>query len=110
VALVIAIVALVICWVPFIGGGAALIALVLGIVAWVSAKKASRPAGLAIAATVISILSLLIGVVISIAFIVLAAKGADANDYCNRVSNTQAEFDQCFEDQVGSWFGVEPTP
>ncbi len=109
VALVISIVALIICWIPFLGGGAALIALILGIAGWVSAKKAGRPAGLAIAATVISVLSLIVAIVISIAFIVLAAKAADADEYCTRVSTNQAEYDQCIEDEVGSWFGIDTT-
>ncbi len=109
VALVIAIIALIICWVPFLGGGAALIALILGIVGWVSSKKAGRPAGLAIAATIISVLALIVGIVVSIAFIVLAAKAADADQYCNQVSSTQAEYDKCIEDEVGSWFGIDST-
>ena len=109
VALVIAIVALFICWFPFVGGGAALIALVLGIVAWVSAKKAGRPAGLAIAATIVSALALLVGVVISIAFIVLIGKTQEADDYCRPVSDTQTAYDQCMSDQVSDWFGIDTT-
>jgi Na+/H+-dicarboxylate symporter len=104
----VAIVALIICWIPFLGGGIALIALILGIVAWVSAKKASRPAGLAIAATIISVLAIIVGIVVSVAFLVLVAKSADADEACQRSSSTQAEYDQCMQDEVGSWFGVDP--
>lgn len=108
IALVISIVALLICWVPFLGGGAALIALVLGIVAWVSAKKSGRPAGLGITATIISVLALIVGLVVSIAFLVLVSKSTDADKVCQRSSTTQAQYDQCMQDEVGSWFGIDP--
>jgi hypothetical protein len=109
VALVIAIVALIFCWFPFIGGGAALIALILGIAAWVSAKGAGRPTGLAIAATMISILALIIGVVISIAVIALIDEAQKADKYCNSVSANQAEYDQCMEDRVSTWLRINTT-
>lgn len=110
VALIVAVIALVISWVPFLGAIAALIALGLGIGAWVSSKKRGRPAGLGVAATVISILALVIGVVISIGFLVLIDEAQKADRYCNSVSTTQAEYDTCIEDRVTSWFGVDTTP
>ncbi len=110
IALIVAVIALLISWVPFLGAIAALIALGLGIGAWVSAKKGGRPAGLAIAATVISILAFLIGVVITIGFLILIDQAQEADRYCNSVSTTQAEYDACIEDRVTSWFGVDTTP
>ncbi|MCZ3387460.1 MAG: CD20-like domain-containing protein [Actinomycetia bacterium] len=109
VALVVAIIALIICWFPFVGGAAALIALILGVIAWVSAKKSGRPAGLAIAATIVSALALLVGIVISIAFLALIGRTQDADEYCKRVSTTQATYDQCMSDQVSDWFGIDTT-
>ncbi|MGB2840402.1 MAG: hypothetical protein WBC76_11290 [Actinomycetes bacterium] len=110
IALIVAVIALLISWVPFLGALTALIALGLGIGAWVSTKKGGRPAGLAIAATVISILAFLIGVVVSIGFLILIDQAQEADRYCNSVSTTQAEYDACIEDRVTSWFGVDTTP
>ena len=109
-AAIVAVIALLISWVPFLGALTALIALGLGIGAWVSTKKGGRPAGLAIAATVISILAFLIGVVVSIGFLILIDQAQEADRYCNSVSTTQAEYDACIEDRVTSWFGVDTTP
>jgi hypothetical protein len=110
VALVIAIVALIICWIPFLGAGAALIALVLGIVAWVSAKKASRPAGLAIAATLIAGFALLVGVVLSIAVVAFLGDKIDSYDeadrYCRDTTATQADYDICMQEK---WLGIDTT-
>ncbi len=111
VALVIAIVALLICWIPFLGGGAALIALILGI-AGVGVCEEGRPSGWpghcrdghqrARAASS--------AIVISIAFIVLAAKVNDAEQLCRqRFPLNQTQYEQCIEDEVGSWFGIEST-
>jgi hypothetical protein len=75
----------------------------------VSATKAGRPAGLAIAATIIGILSLIIGIIISIAFVALINEADKADAYCNSVSTNQAEYDQCMEDRVSSWFGIDTT-
>jgi cytochrome bd-type quinol oxidase subunit 2 len=105
----VAIVALLISWFPFIGAVAAVIALVLGVIAWVAAKKSGRPAGLAIAATIVSIIALLIAIVVTVAFIALIDKAQEEEDYCNSVSSTQQEFDDCMADRVGSWFGIEPS-
>lgn len=107
VALIAAIIALLISWVPFIGGVAALVALGLGIGAWVSSKKSGRPAGLAVTGTIISIVALLIGIVITIGFLVLVDRAQEADRFCDSVSTTQAEYDRCMEDRVSSWFGVE---
>jgi len=109
VALVVAIVALLISWFPFIGAVAGFIALVLGVIAWVVAKKSGRPAGLAIAGTIISVIALVIGLVVSVAFIALIDKAQEEEAYCNSVSTTQQEFDDCMADRVGSWFGIEPS-
>jgi len=93
--------------VPFLGAVAALVALGLGIGAWVTAKKSGRPVGLAVTGTVVSIVALLIGIVISVGFLILIDRAQEADRYCNSVSSTQAEYDQCMEDRVSSWFGVE---
>jgi O-antigen ligase len=107
---VVAVVVVFICWIPFIGAGAALIALILGVVAWVTSKSAGRPISLAVAATILSILTLLAGIAITIGFMALVNKAQDADRYCLRTTTTQAEYDQCFEDRVSSWFGIEPSP
>jgi len=110
VALVISIIALVICWVPFIGPVAALVALGLSIAAWVTSKKSGRPAGLAIAGTVVSIIDFVAGVVITIGFLFFVNRAQEADKFCNSVSTTQAEYDQCMTDRVSDWFGIDTTP
>jgi hypothetical protein len=110
VALVISIIALIICWFPFVGPIAALVALALSIAAWVSSTKSGRPAGLAIAGTVISVIAFIAGVVITIGFLILINRAQEADRYCNSVSTTQEEYDQCMTDRVSDWFGIDTTP
>lgn len=109
VAIVFAIIALVISWIPFIGGGAAVIALILGIIGWTSAKRNGRSAGLAVAATIIAAISLLIAIVVSILFILLINKAQEADQHCTTVSSTQRAYDQCMNDRVSDWFGIDTT-
>ncbi len=110
VALVISIIALIICWFPVVGPIAALITLALSIAAWVTSKNSGRPAGLAIAGTVISAIAFIAGVGITIGFFILVDRAQEADRYCTSVSRTQAEYDQCMTDRVGSWFGIDTTP
>ncbi len=108
IAFIVSIVALVLFWFPFVDVGVAVIALILGIIAWVAAKKAGRPAGLAIAGTIISILALIVGIIVSIGFLLLISKSDDADKVCQLNSTTQAQYDQCMKNEVGSWFGIDP--
>ena len=110
IAFVASILALLISWIPFLGAVAALITLGLSVGAWIVSKKSGRPVGLAVAGTIISILAFLVGLVITIGFLILIDKAEDESRYCNSVTNTQAEYDQCMNDRVSSWFGVDTTP
>ena len=114
-ALVVAILAVLICWIPLLGVGATFVALILAIVAWVVSAKGRRPVALAVIATVLSVLGLILGLVITIVF--FAAIVEDTNDarrYCEPRTSTQAEFDQCVSEHAGSnfldRFGIEATP
>jgi hypothetical protein len=110
VALVVAIIALLICWLPVIGVGAGLIALVLSIIAWVVSKNANRPVGMAIGATVVSALALVAGVIITaLVFWVFDEFGDDIRD-CSDPSLTQQQQEDCLEQRLNDRFGIEPTP
>jgi hypothetical protein len=111
----VAIVAFLLFWFPVIGAGATFIALILGIIAWVVAGKSHRPTGLAIAATVISALGLVISLVITIWFFhALINDVRDAERYCDPITNTQAAYDDCVNTRAGdsflNRFGIEPSP
>ncbi len=109
-AIIVALIALVTCWVPFAGAFIALIALGLSIPAWVTSKSSGRPVGVAIAATVISVLAFLAGVLITILVIwVWDEFGNDIRD-CTNSNMTQQQQDQCLQDRINDRFGIDPTP
>jgi len=109
-ALVIAIIALVICWIPFVGAFIALGALVLSVVAWVTSKSAGRPIGLAVAATVVSALAFVAGVLITILVVWAWDEFGDDIRDCSDATLTQQEQEQCLEDRINDRFGIEPSP
>ena len=105
-ALIIAIISLVICWIPFVGAIAALVALVLGIAAWTTSKSSGRPVGLAVAATIVSALAAVAGVILTIAILWLIDKVED----CTDPNFTDAQREQCVEDRLNDSFGMKSTP
>jgi len=101
-ALVISIVALVFCWIPFLGVVLAIAGLILGIVAWAGAGKKNRPKGMGIAATIISILALLAAIAVT----ALVIWVWDRVDQCVDPDFTQQQQDQCVEDALTGNSGV----
>lgn len=115
IALIAAILALLVSWVPILGIIATFIALVLAIISWVVSKKSGRPVGMGVAATVISILGLVIGMVFTVWFFAAIIDDVrEAERYCNTVTSNQVEFERCVEDRSGDnfleRFGIEPSP
>ena len=115
VALVVAILAACIFWIPVIGVGANLISLVLGIIAWAVAQRRRRPIALGVAATIIGVVGVIISLAVTIWFFrAIVDDVRDAERYCQQVSNTQAQYDSCVEDRASNnfldRFGIEPTP
>ena len=115
VALIVSLLALLASWIPIIGIFGTFLALVLGIIAWVVSSKGGRPVGMAIAATVISVVGLVISVVLTVWFFAAIIDDVrEAEDFCNGITETQAEFDRCVEDRMGDnfldRFGIEATP
>jgi Na+/H+ antiporter NhaD/arsenite permease-like protein len=115
VALIVAVLALLVSWVPVLGIVATFIALVLAIISWVVSKKSRRPVGMGVAATVISILGLVIGMVFTVWFFAAIIDDVrEAERICRPISSNQAEFDRCVEDRAGDnfleRFGIEPSP
>lgn len=109
-ALIVAIIALVICWIPFVGAFVALVALVLGIAAWLTSKSSGRPVGLAVAATAVGALALLAGIVLTILLVwVLNEFGDDIRD-CSNPTLTDQQQQECLEDRINDRFGIESTP
>jgi hypothetical protein len=109
-ALVIAVVVVFICWIPFIGPLAALVALGLGIAAWITSKKADRPVALGITATVLSILTFLAGIAITIVLVVFIDEVSDEYEYCDSITNNQEDLDRCLEDRIYERLDINPTP
>jgi hypothetical protein len=102
-ALVFAIVAGVLFWIPVLGILLALTGLVLGIVAWMKAGKQNRPKGMAIAATIVSILALLGSILVTALVIFFGDIVVD----CADPDLTQQEQEDCIEDRVNDRFGVD---
>jgi hypothetical protein len=102
-ALVFAVAAGLLFWLPFLGVILALVGLVLGIIAWATAGKNGRPKGLAIAATIVSTLALLAGVAVT-AFVMFFG---DAIIDCSDPDLTPDEQTQCIEDRVNDQFGID---
>jgi hypothetical protein len=103
--LVFSIIAALICWIPFISFLAlllALVGLVLGIVAWSKAGKTHRPKGMAIAATIVSALALLVAIAMSALTVWLGDVFVD----CTDSSLTQNQQERCLENGLNDKFGV----
>lgn len=105
-ALIIAIIGLVGCWIPFVGAIIALIGLALGIVAWVTSKSSGRPIGLAVAATVVGALAALAGVLLTILILWVFNELSD----CTDPNLTSQQQENCVNDRVNDRFGIDPTP
>ncbi len=103
--MVFAILAALICWIPFISFLALLLAmvgLVLGIVAWSKAGKTNRPKGMAIAATIVSALALLVAIAMSALTLWLGDVIVD----CTDSSLTSNQQERCLENGLNDKFGV----
>ncbi|HEX5017405.1 MAG TPA: hypothetical protein VFX15_07455 [Actinomycetes bacterium] len=109
-ALIVAILALVLCWIPFVGAIGALVALVLSIAAWMTSKSAGRPVGLAVAATIVSALAAVAGVLLTILILWVFDEFGDDVRECQNQSVTQEQLDRCLEDRVNDRFGIDSTP
>ena len=104
-ALVFSIIAALICWIPFISFLAlvlALVGLVLGIVAWSKAGKTHRPKGMAVAATIVSALALLVAIAMSALTVWLAPVFID----CSDSTMTSDQQERCIEDGLDEKFGA----
>ena len=101
-ALVIAIVALVFCWIPFLGIVLALAGLILGIVAWAGAGNKNRPKGMGVAATVVSIVALL-GAIAVTALVIWVW---DKVESCADPNLTQQQQERCVEDALTGDSGI----
>ena len=101
-ALVIAIVALVFCWIPFLGIVLALAGLILGIVAWAGAGSKNRPKGMGVAATVVSIVALL-GAIAVTALVIWVW---DKVESCADPNLTQQQQERCVEDALTGDSGI----
>jgi hypothetical protein len=100
--LVISIVALVFCWIPFLGIVLAIAGLILGIVAWAGAGKKNRPKGMGVAATIVSIVALLGAIAVT----VLVIWVWDRVEHCADPNLTQQQQDQCVEDAFTGNSGI----
>ena len=101
-ALVISIVALVFCWIPFLGIVLAIVGLILGIVAWAGAGKKNRPKGMGIAATIVSIMALLGAIAVT----ALVFWVWDKVDQCADPNLTQQQQEQCVDDAFTNNSGI----
>jgi predicted PurR-regulated permease PerM len=109
-ALIIAIITVVLCWIPFVGPVIALVALVLGIVAWMTSKSAGRPLGIAIAATIVSALALLAGIILTILLVWVFNQFGDDIRECNNANLTDQQKQTCLENRINDHFGIDQTP
>jgi hypothetical protein len=97
-ALVVALVSAAICWLPFVGAITALVGLILGISAWVSARAGRRGGqGMAIAATFVGLGALLMSVLLT----VLLTSFFSAIVDCANPAYTEEQTNQCINDQLG---------
>lgn len=94
-ALVVAVIALIFCWLPFIGGIIAIIGLILGFIARGRVKRGQATnGGMALAAVIISALALIINIaIVAFAFFI----GSQVQD-CATLPT--AEQQACIEDQL----------
>jgi hypothetical protein len=106
-ALVVAIIALVFCWIPFLGAVVALIALVLSIVAWMTSKSSGRPVGMSIAATIVSAIAALGGVILTILIMWFWGEFGDDIRDCSSQTLTEQQQQQCIEDRVNDRLGID---
>ncbi|MFL6070920.1 MAG: CD20-like domain-containing protein [Actinomycetes bacterium] len=109
-ALIFAIITVFLCWIPFVGAILALLALVLSIVAWMTSKSAGRPVGMAVAATIVSALALLAGIILTILLIwIINVFGDDVRD-CNNSTLTDQQQQTCLENRINNRLGIDQTP
>ena len=109
-ALIVSIIIVLLCWIPFVGPILALLALVLSIVAWMTSKSSGRPVGMAIAATIVSALALLAGIILTIVLIwVINVFGDDIRD-CNNDMLTDQQKQTCLENRINDRLGIDQTP
>jgi hypothetical protein len=97
-ALVLALVAAALCWLPFLGAVIALAGLVFGIVAWVQANSGRRGGkGMAVAATVVGLGALAMSVLLTVLLTGFFAAIVD----CANPAYTEEQTNQCINDQLG---------
>jgi hypothetical protein len=91
-ALIVAIIGLLGCWIPFLGVGLPVVAVGLGIGALVRSRKVGAGKGMAISGLIIGLFALVVAVGISI----YSLRFID----CYKGGTTQQEQRQCIEDKV----------
>ena len=100
-ALVVGVIALLICWVPVIGVLVGLAALGLGIGGWVRGRRTGGGIGLAVAGTVLGALAVVLGILATVLLFSLLGTLAD----CDRPGFTDEQVSQCIEDKLTDRFG-----
>jgi hypothetical protein len=95
-ALVVGLIALLICWVPVIGILAGLVALGLGIAGWVRASRTGTGTGLAVAGTVLGGLAVIAGILATVVLVSIIGTAVD----CDQPGLTDDEVAQCIEDEL----------
>ena len=86
-------------WFPIVGLVLAVVGLILGSVAWTRASKDGRRKGMAIAATIISIVTLLISLLVTFFVFYLWGFFRDVLDNCTDPGMSDAQQNQCVQDQ-----------
>ncbi|MEO8328710.1 MAG: hypothetical protein ABI586_01780 [Candidatus Nanopelagicales bacterium] len=105
-ALVLSIIAALTSWIPFVSVLAlvlALAGLVLGIVAWSKAGKSQRPKGMAVSATIVSAIAILVAA----AMTALSFWLGDIIVNCSDSGLTSAQQNKCVEDGVNNKLGIQ---
>lgn len=100
-ALVVGVIALLICWVPVIGVLAGLTAAGLGIGGWVRGRRTGGGVGLAVAGTVLGALAVVLGILATLLLFSLLGTLAD----CDQPGFTDDQVSQCIEDKLADRFG-----
>lgn len=109
--LVLGIIAIITCWFA-IGGLAGLIGLILGIIAIVKLRKTpGSKKGLAITGTILSVIGLVIGAVMTALLILAGSIAMDGVTQCQSYlkSNDQAGYEQCITEWSENEMGVTST-
>jgi len=100
--MVLGILGLVLCWVPFIGWLIAVVGVILGAIGWSKANKTGKNKGMAIAGVVCGIVGLAIGVI----FLVMAMTAVSAfGDYMTKAKTTEASLElRSIETKIKSFY------